>query len=102
MALVIVKAGTWLYEGRVEVPVDIIALDYDWWYSLAEADGQLKPGEQPMALGSDGFLYYVRFQKAQQREEPTWPDSPGYVTVAEAMKYAESKVVGGIKWKKAT
>lgn len=30
MDIKIVKSGTWLYDGTVEKPVDIIALDYDW------------------------------------------------------------------------
>lgn len=102
MAFAIVKTGTWLYGGRVETPVDIIALDYDWWYSLAEADGQLEPGERPMTPGPDGCIYYVRFREALKHSEPVWPDSHGHATVSEAMKYAESKVVGGIKWHNAT
>lgn len=98
MALRIVKTGTWLYDGSVQTPVDIIALDYDWWYSLTEADGLLDPDEQPEAMGPDGCLYYVRFRKALQLAESTWIDSPGHATLAEAMRYAESIIVGGITW----
>src|SRR5690606_25019322 len=58
----IVKTGTWLYGGSVETPVDIISLDCDWDYELNKADGRLEEGEEPIPLGPDGCLYYVRFQ----------------------------------------
>jgi len=96
--LKIVRTGTWLYDGSVERAVDIISLEYDWWYSLAEGDGQLEEGEMPLPLGPDGCLYYVRSQKALEPSEPTWVDSYGDVELANAMKTAEAKVVGGIRW----
>ena len=54
MPLKIVRTGTWLYDGTVEKPVDIIALEYDWWYSLASKDGQLDDDVEPNPLGPDG------------------------------------------------
>ncbi len=98
MTLRIVRIGSWLYGGTVSTPVDIVALDYDWWYKLGEADGALEPGETPKPLGQGGFLYYARFRRALETSEPTWPDSPGYSTIAEAVAHAESKVTGGITW----
>jgi hypothetical protein len=98
MSLKIVRTGTWLYGGSVEKPVDIIALDYDWWYSLAKEDGQLEQGEMPLPLGSDGYLYYVRIQRAMSPTEPTWVDSDGHQQLSDAMKAAEEKVTGGIQW----
>lgn len=98
MTLRIVRIGSWLYGGTVSTPVDIVALDYDWWYRLGEADGMLEPGETPEPLGRDGFLYYVRFRRALETSEPAWPDSPGYRTIAEAVAHAESKATGGIPW----
>jgi len=88
----IVRIGTWLYDGAVEKPVDIVALDYDWWFSLTEADGQLEEGESPQSLGPDGCLYYVRFQRALEPAEPTWVDSPGHATLAASLAKAETKV----------
>lgn len=102
MALTIVRTGSWLYDRQVEMRVDVIALNYDWWYSLAEADNQLEEDEKPMLLGPDGVLYYVRFKDAGKEKEPTWPDSLGHRTLAEAMSYAEQKVVGGVRWNSAT
>ena len=99
MTLSIVRTGTWLYGGTAETPVDVIALNYDWWYCLAELDGQLEPGENAKSLGPDGCLYYVRFRRALEPDEPTWPDSEGYATIIEAMAHAECKVEGGVKWR---
>ena len=97
MALSIVKAGTWLRHGSVESPVDVITLDYDWWYSLSEADGLLDQDDEPLPLNADGCLYYVRIKRALEPDEPTWPDSFGHSTLIEAMQYAETKV-GRISW----
>ena len=98
----IVRTGTWMYDGVVEKPVDIISLEYDWWYMLAEADGVLEPDEEPEPLSQDSCLYYVRFRNALQPVQPTWPDSCGYATVEEAVAYAESKTPSPIRWRAAT
>lgn len=98
MALKIVQTGFWLYDGDVETPVDIVALNSDWWYELAKANGQLDEGELPKDSDSDGFLYYARFRNAGHLEEPTLVDSLGHTTSAEAMEAAQEKVVGPITW----
>lgn len=98
MPLKIVRTGTWLYDGAVDRPVDIIAFEYDWWYSLAAKDGLLDDNEQPTPLGPDGCLYYVRFQLALDPSEPTWVDSAGYQQLSDAMAAAQEKVVGKIHW----
>ena len=94
----IVCCGTWLYDGSVERPVDIVALNSDWWYELAKADDQLDEGEEPMPLGPDGTLYYARFQRAGEASLPTWVDTLGHQTLHAAMSAAELKVNGGITW----
>ena len=98
MTLRIVRKGIWLYGGSVETPVDIVALDYDWHYNLAREDGHLEPGEESSPLGPDGWLYYSRFRHALEQTEPTSPDSPGFISMQEAMQHAEQKVVGGVRW----
>ncbi len=98
MTLRIVRVGSWLYGGSVDTPVDIVGLDYDYWYALGQADGALEPDEKPRAMGQDGLLYYVRFRHALDASEPTSPDSSGFKSIAEAMHCAESKVVGGVRW----
>ena len=76
----------------------MISLDYDWWYELARADGQLDEGEETMEFGAGGCLYYVRFREALNPNEPTWVDSYGHRTMEEAMKAAEEKVPEEIDW----
>ena len=98
MEINIVKKGTWLYDGQIEKPVDIIALEYDFWYEIAKADGMLEPDEQPGPFGSNGELYYVRFQRALEKEGPTWVDSIGHPNIDEAIEIAKSKVTGEIRW----
>jgi hypothetical protein len=79
-------------------PVDVVALQFDWWFELAQADGMLGEDEQPQQLGPDGCLYYARFQHAGTTLSPTSVDTPGYQTLSEAMRAAEAKVQGGIQW----
>ncbi|MBK7951771.1 MAG: hypothetical protein IPK00_24155 [Deltaproteobacteria bacterium] len=99
MTLVVVRTGTWLYDGSVDMPVDIIGLDYDFWYQIGKADDQLEPGEEPEALSPEGFLYYVRFRLAGDPTEPTWVDSPGRSSVDAAMRDAQGKAPSAISWK---
>ncbi|GAB3032733.1 hypothetical protein GCM10027285_14400 [Oleiagrimonas citrea] len=94
----IAQTGKWLYGDTVFLPVDIIALDYDFWYEIGKADDQLEPDETPQQMGSDGYLYYVRFRRAGHLEAPTWVDSGGYVCIQDAMTYAESRVPTCIHW----
>lgn len=94
----IVRKGRWLYDGAVYRPVDIVALDRDWWYELAAADGTVEPGESPAPMGDSGFLYYVRFRRAGERRRSTWMDSPGHRTVEAAIADAEARVPSPIEW----
>ncbi len=100
MPLSIIRTGTWRYDDAVEKSVDVIALEFDWWHRLAEADGLLERGEVPMQLGPEGCLYYVRFKHALDESEPTWVESPGHKLLHEAMREAEEKVGGAIQWHK--
>jgi len=50
MSLSIVRAGTWLYGGISEQPFDIISLDYDWWFQMVKAEGQLEENEVPIHI----------------------------------------------------
>ncbi|WP_337169932.1 hypothetical protein [Gemmatimonas aurantiaca] len=110
----IVRTGTWRRadgapraeqpEARPDEPsdgqsVDIVALDYDWWYAMAEADGQLAPGEVPARPDAEGWLYYVRFTDAANTHGVVSVDSMGYATISAAMRYAASKVRDAIRWR---
>lgn len=98
MGINIVKKGTWLYDETAVKPVDIVALDFDWWYEMVKNEDGLEEGEQPIPLGDDGYIYYVRFQRTGESEHPTWVDSGGERSLSEAIKVAESKVTGEITW----
>ena len=93
----IVQKGTWIYSESVEMPVDIVGLEYDWYYELDRTDGLLDEGEEPEPLGPEGLLYHVRFQKAGE-EELGWVDGGCYQTIDDAIKAAESKITGIIHW----
>ena len=98
MSLSIVESGTWIYADSVKKDVDIISLDYDWWFELAKADDELEPDERPEPLNCQGVLYYVRFIHATANKEPTWPDSIGFQKLEEAKKEAESKLPSKVEW----
>ena len=87
-----------MYDDCVAMPVDIVALDCDWWYELSKADDQLEPGEEPEPLTAEGFLYYARFKYAGEDSLPTWVESAGRRTIDAAMRDAEEKVPGDILW----
>ncbi len=98
MALRIVKVGR-VRNGLLRTAaVDIIGLDYDWWHSLAAADDQLEPGEEPMPMGPDGWLHYGRVGEAGQPEEPTWPDTSGHQTAEEAAAALVAKLGRAVRW----
>jgi len=94
----ILRQGKWLYGGVTLLPVDIVSLDYDFWYSMAEADDQLEPGETPTPLNDDGVLYYYRFRRAGDLETPTWPDSGGYSVLDDVMVAAQERAPSPIEW----
>lgn len=94
----IVRSGRWLYDGLVDKPVDIVALDFDFWFEIGRADDALEPGETPVPLGPDGCLYYVRFVRAGQTTTPTWVDGVGHLTIEEGMAAAQLNVPTAIRW----
>ena len=94
----IVKRGRWRHNGSVEMPVDIVAFEFDWWHEMSRMDGTLDPDEEPVPLGENGLLYYVRFQRAGERSEPTLVDSSGHETAAAAMADAQAQSPAPIRW----
>jgi hypothetical protein len=98
MENVVVAVGTWLYDGTAPTTVRIVRLDYDFWYGIGKADGDLDPEESPQ-LNADGHRYYVRHRPGWQSEEDSfWPDSPGFDTPEEAVAAAESSVPTAVSW----
>lgn len=94
----IVRHGRWLYDNSVSLPVDIVSLNYDFWYEIGKADDQLKPGELPQPMNELGVLYYYRFRRAGDMTTPTWPDSAGYSEIEQAMLAAQEKAPSAIQW----
>jgi hypothetical protein len=94
----IVCTGQWLYDDSVAQPVDIVSLEYDFWYEIGRADGALDDGEEPVPLGPGGVLFYVRFSKAGSTDSPTWVDSGAYESIEEAQEDAQSRATSPIKW----
>lgn len=82
------------------MPVFIIATDYDFWFQVAKADGDLEPGEQP-DLNAEGRLYYLSFRCL--RDDGTfWPDSVHYKSIDEAKAAGQSRVPTPIVWDSVT
>ncbi|MDQ2076750.1 hypothetical protein, partial [Marinimicrobium sp. ABcell2] len=98
ISMSIVKSGIWLYDDTVEKPVDIVALDYDWWYEMVAEEDGLEEGEKPGPFDENGLIYYVRFRYAGELDQVHWADSIGHTKISDAVKEAESKVQGGIRW----
>ncbi len=98
MSIRIVKKGTWLYGGTVQKPVDIIALDFDWWYEMIKEEEGLEEAEEPIPVGSEGYIYHVRFKNANETNHPTWVDSHGDRDLIHAVEFAESKAPSKITW----
>jgi hypothetical protein len=94
----VVAVGEWLYDGTVPTIVRIVLLDYDFWYVVGEANGDVAADEHPL-LNSDGHAYYVRLAPGWSQGEPFWPDGFGYMTVDEAKRAAEAKVSDGLRWR---
>jgi hypothetical protein len=94
----VVATGVWLYDGMVPTTIRVVMLDYDFWYAVSAADGDLEPGEAPQ-LNHEGRLYYVRHRPGWPDDDRSfWPDSQGFHTLAEAIVAAEAIVPGPIKW----
>lgn len=98
MRVIVVKRGWWLYDGLVERQVDVIGLEWDFWYRIAEEDGKLEPEDQPLETDADGLIYYVRFARAGSTQEKPWPESVGAATVEEAVADAEQRAPAPVRW----
>ena len=98
MAAVVVAEGTWLYDGTAPTPVLIVRCDWDFWYAIREADGEIETGESPR-LNQDGYAYYVRLAPGWSEGKPFWPHGPGYMTVEEAKSAAEEAVPSPVHWR---
>jgi hypothetical protein len=91
-------SGTWLYDGTVTTTVRVIETDFDFWYAVGEADGQLEDGELPQ-LNEHGLLYYVCNKPGWDPSQPFWPDSQGFMNVEDAKTAAEAQIIASpVSW----
>lgn len=93
----VAAVGEWLYDGSVPTTVRVVRLDYDFWFGIGLANGDLQPDERP-CLNAEGHAFYVRSKPGWVEGQPFWPDSIGYMTLNEAKREAESKVLGNVRW----
>lgn len=98
MQIQIQRRGRWLYGDTVFLPVDIVSLDFDFWYEIGKTDDRLEPGEEPGPFDEHGLMYYYRFRHAGEHTLPTWVDSPGRATIDESMHEAEDRAPTPIEW----
>ena len=96
--LKIVRRGWWVYDGCADLPVDVVGIAYDFWFSVADADGQLEVDELPLEPDVNGLLYCVRFRRAGETSTPTWPDSGASRDVEAAVRAAAALAPSPIRW----
>ncbi|WP_433576244.1 hypothetical protein [Nocardia brasiliensis] len=92
----IVATGSWLYDRDIAMPVFVVRLDYDFWYEVAQEEGTLEAGEEPL-LDSAGHAYYVSFKALRDRAS-FYPDCGPHPSVDDARNAAESRVPSPITW----
>jgi hypothetical protein len=92
----IIRSGTWLYDGIIPTGVHIVCQNYDYWYSLGQADNNLETDEQP-TLNSDGVVYYVLFG-AVPAERPCGVRGSGFMSAEDAALWAATQVPSPIQW----
>ena len=87
-----VLRGKWLYDNSVYKPVQVFVIDYDYYYEIAKADGQLETGEEPV-LNEAGEMYMIKWN-----DDPDFlsfgPIENGGLSLEEAKEKVESKVFG--------
>ena len=93
----VVATGTWVYDQSVPVTVRVVESDRDFWFDIAEADGNLEDEERPW-LSEDGLCYYVCFHEGWEPGKPFWPDSVGFLSLDEARAAAEATVPSPLDW----
>jgi hypothetical protein len=95
MAIEIVASGTWVYGDSAESPVHIVRADFDFWYEIGAADGELERGERP-DLNGDGVLYYVLFRHLNP--DRFWPDDGSFRTIEDAQRAAQQRLPTTVRW----
>ncbi|WP_157719884.1 hypothetical protein [Microlunatus sagamiharensis] len=96
--MIVVRRGWWLYDGLVELPVDVVGLTYDHDFAVFEEDGTLEPDDKPLEPDADGLIYYVRFRRAGELTAPWSFDWAGTPDLTAAMRIAQDLAPTPIRW----
>lgn len=96
MVIRVVASGTWRYDGTQPTVVRFVETDFDVWFGIREADGDLAHDERP-TLNSDGHVYYLR-RPGWELGEPFWPDRVGFMSGDDTKAAAEAELPGPVNW----
>lgn len=91
----LVLRGQWLYDNSVHKTVQIFSIDYDYYFEIAKADGQLETAEQPI-LNEHGETYMIKWDDNADFNS-FGPRENGGLTLHEAKHIVEGKV-GLVRW----
>ena len=91
----LVLKGQWLYQNVIPMPVQIFAINYDYYYEMDLEEDCLQDGQEP-ELNQDGEIYMVAWHDDKYF---SFAASVGFggLTLQEAKASAES-VVSQIDW----
>ncbi len=91
----LVLVGQWLYDNIAPMPVQIFAINYDYYYEMHKQEGCLEDGQEP-ELNEDGEMYIVAWHNEKFFSFAGSTDY-GSLTIDEAKASAE-RVVKQIEW----
>lgn len=84
-----IRRGRWLYNGQLLKGVRILAINYDYWYEVEEADGLDMSDEEP-ALNEQGEMYMIEWMNASFTQRESF--SVGRLDLAETLVLVQSVV----------
>lgn len=88
--------GQWLYDKTTPMPVQIFAINYDYYYEIAKADGSLEKEDKP-ELNELGEQYLIALHK-NDFFSLNGSIRYGGISLEEAKQQAEKLVQQIIKW----
>lgn len=86
-----VAEGVCLYDNASEYPVFVVEQNYDFFHSLAEADGMLEEDEEPN-LNAAGKVYYLFFGELPEQRPYSVSSMGAFMSVAEAKQWASANL----------
>jgi len=92
-----VAEGICVYGGVSEYPIYVIEQNYDYFYSMAEADGTLEDGESP-CLNAEGKVYYLFFGELPESRPYAVSSMGAFTSLAEAKSWASANLPYFSRW----